>query len=88
MQCECRAPACRHLVGEFQSLPQARQAYYLAQEVVAPYIVRMLEGLEPLAAERAPIPLAGPRAGLAELNRRLQDFVKEFSRRSSAAAGG
>lgn len=82
MKCECRAPACRALVGEFASLPHARRAYYLSAGVVAPYIVRALEGRQERTAEAAR-PIA-PRGGLADLQRRVQDFVQELSGKRTA----
>ncbi len=83
MKCECRAPACRALVGEFASLPEARRAYYLSAGVVAPYIVRALEGRQDRAAEPGRPTI--PRSGLADLHRRVQDFVQELAGNRPAA---
>jgi SET domain len=75
MKCDCRSSICRGLIGEFRSLPAARQGYYLEQDVVATYIVRALADGEALAPARPSTPQA---SGLAELNRRLRKFAREL----------
>ncbi len=82
MRCECRAPECRGLIGEFRFLPPARQAYYLGQDVVAPFIVRALAGGDATEPARKVNPPAG---GLAEINRRLLQFVRELAHRQFAS---
>lgn len=82
MRCDCRAQGCRGLVGEFDALPPERQAYYLAEGVVAPFIVRAhaARSLAPPVAALAP-----RQDGLAQLSGRVQKFADELARKN---AGG
>jgi hypothetical protein len=89
MRCDCRASACRGLVREFDALPADRQAYYLAEGVVAPYIsraraVQALAGASPVlppAASSAPL-----QDGLAHLHRRVHKFADDLARKHSGGA--
>jgi SET domain len=74
MRCDCRAASCRGLIGEFESLPEQRRDYYLAKNVVAPYI-RALPDSAPVFA--AALPRA--RGALGELHRRVQAFARGFA---------
>ena len=38
MPCDCRAPDCRGVIGNFDTLPPARQSWFLEQGLVAPYL--------------------------------------------------
>jgi hypothetical protein len=38
MPCDCRAPGCRGLIGNFDSLPPQRQAWFRDRDLVAPYL--------------------------------------------------
>ena len=38
MPCDCRAPGCRGVIGNFDTLPAERQAWLRARGVVAPYL--------------------------------------------------
>jgi hypothetical protein len=38
MPCDCRAPSCRGLIGNFDSLPAERQAWFRDRDLVAPYL--------------------------------------------------
>ena len=40
MICQCRAPECRRVIGDFASLPPERQEWYRARNLVAPYLRR------------------------------------------------
>ncbi|CAN5424014.1 hypothetical protein BH10PSE15_BH10PSE15_13940 [soil metagenome] len=50
MICQCRSPECRRVIGNFETLPADRQAWFRARDLVAPY----LRATQPIAAnERA-----------------------------------
>lgn len=38
MLCQCRAPECRRVIGDFASLDAERQAWFRARDLVAPYL--------------------------------------------------
>ncbi|WP_082448460.1 MULTISPECIES: SET domain-containing protein [unclassified Sphingomonas] len=40
MLCQCRAPECRRVIGNFAGLPPERQEWFRAKGVVAPYLRR------------------------------------------------
>ncbi len=72
MRCACRSPNCRGLIGEFESLPETRRAYYLAKNVVAPFIRELPEE----AASSPAASLTRKRGALDELHRRVQAFAR------------
>ena len=39
MACDCRAPDCRGVIGNFDTLPTERQRWFVEQGLVAPYLV-------------------------------------------------
>ncbi|MDB5695464.1 MAG: protein-lysine N-methyltransferase [Sphingomonas bacterium] len=39
MPCDCRAATCRGLIGNFDTIPSARQAWFVERELVAPYLL-------------------------------------------------
>ena len=45
MACDCRAPECRGVIGDFDTLPAARQRWFLDHDLVAPHLrqVRAVE---------------------------------------------
>jgi len=43
MDCRCGSPLCRHVIEDFDKIPEARQKYYLNLGVVQPFIVEFLE---------------------------------------------
>jgi hypothetical protein len=40
MICQCRAPTCRRVIGNFESLDPERQEFFRARNLVAPYLRR------------------------------------------------
>ncbi|MFL9842769.1 SET domain-containing protein-lysine N-methyltransferase [Sphingomonas sp. ST-64] len=40
MICQCRAPACRRVIGNFETLTPDRQEFFRARNLVAPYLRR------------------------------------------------
>jgi hypothetical protein len=46
MICQCRTPECRRVIGNFDALSPDRQAWFHAQDLVAPYLRR--EAISPL----------------------------------------
>ncbi len=40
MICQCRAPDCRRVIGNFETLDAERQAWFRARNLVAPYLQR------------------------------------------------
>ena len=40
MICQCRAEECRRVIGNFATLPERRQEFYRARNLVAPYLRR------------------------------------------------
>ena len=38
MICQCRAPECRRVIGNFDALPADRQSWFRVQDLVAPYL--------------------------------------------------
>ncbi len=46
MICQCRAPECRRVIGNFTTLAPDRQQFYRARNLVAPYL-RRRDDLEP-----------------------------------------
>jgi hypothetical protein len=49
MICQCRSPECRRVIGNFDTLPPDRQAWYRARNLVAPYLREPVKGLAPAA---------------------------------------
>lgn len=43
MECECGEQNCRHIIGDFNTVPKKQQRYYLDQNVVQQFIVDILE---------------------------------------------
>ena len=41
MGCDCRAPDCRGVIGNFNTLPAERQRWFLERDLVAPYLREM-----------------------------------------------
>ena len=50
MLCQCKAPDCRRMIGNFESLDSERQAWFRARDLVAPYLRREGEMTERRAA--------------------------------------
>jgi hypothetical protein len=48
MICQCRAPECRRVIGNFETLTPARQEWFRARNLVAPYLKRS----DPVTATR------------------------------------
>lgn len=48
MLCQCKAPECRRVIGNFETLDAERQAWFRARNLVAPYLQR-----EEVAEKRA-----------------------------------
>ena len=42
MQCRCRTPSCRDMIGDFHDLPSELQGRYLSMGIVQPFIVAEL----------------------------------------------
>ncbi len=50
MICQCKAPDCRRLIGNFETLDAERQEWFRARNLVAPYLRREDERIERRAA--------------------------------------
>ncbi len=44
MICQCRSPDCRRVIGNFDTLPVERQAWYRERDLVAPYLREVTKG--------------------------------------------
>ena len=43
MACDCRAPECRRVIGNFDTLPADRQRWFIQRKLVAPYLYAAAE---------------------------------------------
>jgi hypothetical protein len=44
MNCCCESPACRMTIGDFSDLPSERQAFFIDQDAVLPYVLENVKG--------------------------------------------
>lgn len=82
MRCDCRDQACRGYVGQFLSLTKERRTHYLSAGVVAPYIVKWIEGRE---REPATVPVR-VNASVADLQASVAAFAASALKGEAPAA--